>query len=356
MQHYRAALCGLGNIAWRFDHGSTGPVRLSHAGAFLAHTRVRLVSGFDPEIRERKAFTKALKLPAFDSLEALLAEKPDLVSICSPAPWHFEQAMACMEKAVPMIWLEKPPALTLGEMDALIQTSEQRGSTLLVNYQRRYLPSYQELKKALTEESLGPCRHIRAVYSRGLEANGSHMLDMIFFLTEDRMKAELLWVSGKGESPSFGFRLKTQSEIESTPNGMPHPAPLPEGDKGPCGFRKLPEDVEVSVTGMDLSYHNIDMELTCEQGRLSVLHGGMTALVEKKEEHEHFQGFFRLKTDPDAPLTRLSGIAGAMENALSDLMESHEKQRPPLSTLRSSRNTMALMERVRNFQKTGRAL
>lgn len=323
MQHYRAALCGLGNIAWRFDHGSPGPVRLSHAGAFFADTRVRLVSGFDPEIREREAFTKALKLPAFDSLKALLAEKPDLVSICSPAPWHFEQAMACMEKAVPMIWLEKPPALSLGEMDALIQTSEQRGCTLLVNYQRRYLPSYQELKKALTEENFGPCRHIRAVYSRGLEANGSHMLDMIFFLTEDRMEAELLWVSGKGESPSFGFRLK---------------------------------DIDVSVTGMDLSYHNIDMELTCEQGRLSVLHGGMTALVEKKKEHEHFQGFFRLRTDPEAPLTRLSGIAGAMENALSDLMESHEKKRPPLSTLRSSRNTMALMERVRNFQKTGRAL
>src|SRR5437660_578919 len=106
---YRAALVGLGKIAWRFDRGQgSSPGSLSHAGAYVRNRRTLLVSGCSPHEADRRAFQKAFAVPVYASLADLLAHKsPDIVSIASPSPLHFSQTLACLEKQVPMIWLEK---------------------------------------------------------------------------------------------------------------------------------------------------------------------------------------------------------------------------------------------------------
>ena len=324
MTTWRTALCGLGRIAWRFDRPSgREEVCLSHAGAYRRQERTRLVAGCSPETVDRDAFNQAFGLPAYDRLDTLLdLEHPDIVSICSPASVHFEQVMACLDSQVPMIWLEKPPTLTLAETDELIAKATGKG-TVLVNYQRRYLPVYQELRRRFDARLLGGCRQIQATYSRGLEANGSHLLDLLFFVTGDGRDPRLQWVrtAGDRENPSFGLTIG---------------------------------EVEITVTGMALPYHNIDLTLTGEEGRLSVLHGGMTGVAERRIEHELFPGFHRLQTVEDKRFTGLAGLANGMENALLDLIGAHEGHRPPLSDLKSARRTMALIEEVRRWQEVGR--
>jgi predicted dehydrogenase len=264
---YRAALVGLGNIAWRFDRGQgCGAGSLSHVGAYMRDSRTILVGGCSPDEDDRRAFQKAFGVSVYDSLSALLDhESPDIVSIGSPAPWHFSQTLACLGKKVPMIWLEKPAAGSLQELDRLLEISAQVRSTVVVNFQHRYCTAYQNLRRVYQEQRLGTCGLIQLNYSRGLEANGAHILDMLFFVTGEQAQWHLEWASAGGDRDH------------------------------PCFSLVLPTGPRVLASGLSLPYHCIDMALTCDQGRVSMLHGGMTLVVEERVEHELFPGFYRLR-------------------------------------------------------------
>src|SRR5262249_9596284 len=143
----------------------------------------------------------------------------------------------------------------------------------------------------------------------------THILDMLFFVIGDQTQWHLDWVSadGDGDNPCFSLQLAT----------------------GP----------RVIVSGLSLPYHCIDMTLTCEQGRASVLHGGMTAVVEECVEHELFPGFYRLRHS-GADLLGTGGLAGSMEAALDDLLDAFEQYRAPVSHLHTARASLALIEAV----------
>ncbi len=315
---YRAAIVGLGNIAWRFDC-SQGPEqgRLSHAGAYRRNSRTILVGGCSPDAGDRAAFQKAFGVSVYASLSDLLEhESPDIVSIASPSLSHFSQTLACLENKVPMIWLEKPAAGSRQELDRLLQISRQVRSTVVVNFQRRYCSAYQNLRRVYQEQRLGTCGLIQLNYSRGLEANGAHMLDMLFFVTGDQEQWQLEWASADADrdNPCFALRLAT--------------------------------GVRVMVAGQSLPYHCFDIALTCDQCRVSLLHGGMTAVVEERVEHELFPGFYRLR-HTDAELLGAGGLDGSMEAALDDLLDAFEQHREPVSTLKTARASLALTEAVR---------
>jgi predicted dehydrogenase len=319
---YRAAMVGLGNIAWRFDGAQgAGSGSLSHAGAYVRNSRTRLVGGCSPDAGDRSAFQQAFGVSVYTSLADLLEqESPDIVSICSPSPWHFPQTLACLKKQVPMIWLEKPAAGSLQELDWLLDISDQGRSTVVVNFQRRYCTAYQNLRHVYRERRLGTCRLIQLNYSRGLEVNGSHILDMLFFVTGDQAQWHLEWVSASedGDNPCFSLLLATSQRV--------------------------------MVAGLSLPYHCIDMTLTCDQGRVSMLHGGMTPVVEKRVEHELFPGFYRLRHSGDGILGA-GGVDGSMAAALDDLLDAFEQNRQPVSNLKTARASLALIEEVRARQE-----
>jgi predicted dehydrogenase len=323
---YRAAMVGLGNIAWRFDRGpDAGQGSLSHAGAYVHNSRTMLVGGCSPDASDRSAFQKAFGVSVYDSLVDLLDhESPDIVSIGSPAPWHFSHTLACLEKKVPMIWLEKPVAGSLQELDRLLEISARVGSTVMVNFQRRYCTAYDNLRRVYQEQYLGTCGLIQLNYSRGLEVNGSHILDMLFFVTADQAQWHLEWVSAPGDRDN------------------------------PCFSLVLANGPRAMVSGLSLPYHCIDIALTCDRGRVSMLHGGMTPVVEKRVEHELFPGFYRLRHTGDA-LLGAGGLAGSMAVALDDLLDAFEQHRAPVSNLTTARASLALIEEVRACQERARA-
>jgi predicted dehydrogenase len=318
---YRAAMVGLGNIAWRFDRGQgCGRGSLSHASAYVCNCRTLLVGGCSPDAGDRSAFQNAFGVSVYASLSDLLDhESPDIVSICSPSPWHFSQTLACLKKKVPMIWLEKPAAGSLQELDHLLEISSQVRSKVLVNFQRRYCTAYQNMRRIYEEQRFGRCGLIQLNYSRGLEVNGVHILDMLFFVTGDHEPWQLEWASEGGD------------------------------DENPCFSLLLGKGTRVMVSGLSLPYHCIDIALTYDQGRVSMLHGGMTPVVEACVEHELFPGFYRLRHTGDESLG-VGGLAGSMEAALADLLDSFEQNKEPVSNLKTARASLALIEAVRARQ------
>jgi predicted dehydrogenase len=316
MRLYTAALVGLGNIAWQFDRFvPSGPV-LTHAGAYQKNEQTMLRGGFSPDCRDRSAFEEKLQLPAYSSFEEMMTRlKPQIVSICSPVECHFDQVEYCLKHEIPMIWLEKPPVATTHELDRLLKLQKENGgkSKILINYQRRYMECYQRLGQLFNEKFLGECQHIHITYSRELETNGSHLLDYLFYILNEDVKYSIDWVSSLKDhkNPSFGLRF---------------------GDL-----------LRVFVCGIDLSYHCIDISLLCEQGRASILHGGMTPVLEVKTEHENFPSFYRLSTSGHDLLGR-GGFEGSFEAVLEDLITAYEKGCEPRSNLRTARATQSLVE------------
>jgi predicted dehydrogenase len=326
MKRYKAAIVGLGNIAWKFDQNFRGSKNApqTHAGAYKIHQNTVLVGGCSKEEQDRVSFAKNYDVPVFDSIDELLEQTtPDIASVCSPSDMHFEHVCRCMEAGVPMIWLEKPPAVKPADLEKLIERQKNSKSIILVNYQRRYCPYYSRLKELYNNRTFGKTIFIYATYSKGLSLNGSHIIDAFFFILGDEVQVSLECVmpSEDDENPSFSLR---------TADGL-----------------------RIFVAGISLPYHCMDIGLTFENGRASILYGGMQSRLETKVEHELFRGFYRLK-EQQADILGPAGIEGAMLEALNNLIISYQQQREPLSNLKTAYNTLAIIDKVEQAIKAAK--
>jgi predicted dehydrogenase len=312
-----AALIGLGRIAWKYDaRRPEAPFALSQAGAMLRQAGLRLAGGCSPDADDRAAFAAwSGGRPVFaDPAEMLDSLRPELVGVCSPTDLHFEHARLCLEAGVRRLWLEKPATETADQLETLIRLAREKRAAVCVNFFRRYLSVYRELRRMLRQKELGDCRLLRVLYSPGLARNGVHLLDQLFFLTGAE-GFELLWVERGGDpaNPSFALRLSTG-----------HLA---------------------SVCGADLSYHSNDISAVCAEGVVSVLGGGKRARVERRVENAMFSGFYEL-AEADHPMAREASVDDYLSPALDDLLQSAAAGREPQSGLAAALSTQRLLERV----------
>lgn len=325
-QPYKAAIIGLGNIAWKFDRNLANDKNApqTHAGAYQAHKNTIIVGGCSPKEQDRVSFAQQYRVGVFENVDELLDQtNPDIVSVCSPSELHYQYTLQCLEAQIPMIWLEKPPACNLEDINRLIEKQEHSKSTILANFQRRYCHCYNRLKELYVNQTLGKTEFIHLNYSKGLLLNGSHIIDILFYILGDDLHFSLEGVmsSENVENPAFALRVSN----------------------GPRIF----------VAGTSLPYHCLDIVLTCREGRASILYGGMQTKLETKVEHELFSGFYRLKEQSIHQLGS-EDLNGAMSEALSDLIVSHRQKKEPRSTLRTSRNTLVIIDTVEQAMEAAR--
>lgn len=316
MKTYDGIVVGLGNIGARFRNPKTDHP-FNHSEALLGHGRVKLVGGADPSAENRKYFESNYNLPAHASLEELLELRPALASICSPSSEHYKQVMLCLEADVKMIWLEKPPVETPAELQQIYVKAQECGAKVLVNYQRRYCDNYRAVRDLFSDGRLGSPIAAQITYSRGLETNGSHMLDVLFFITSDM--GDILLDSASTqcgeENPSFAFST----------NGFP-----------------------VSVVGLNLPYHCVEVIVYMEKGRATVRFSGMDSLVDVVVENEYAPGYYRLSDGRDVlklPPANMTCMFPAI--AIDDLVGAYEEGREPLSSLATAAQTQQLNYLVR---------
>lgn len=309
-----AAVIGLGNIGARFQSATTDLETVqNHASCYHLHPRTQLMAGCSPESQDRLEFTERFHVPAYADVEELLAQKPDVVSICSPTPFHYEQACACLDHGVRRIWLEKPATTTLQELQTLRERAHGCGARILVNCQRRYTALYLALRQVVVDQPLGKLHQLQMTYSRGLELNGYHLLDIVFFLLGDPDIFEVMAVE---------------------PNRM---------SASPSAIFRLGNAIPVVCTGMDLDYHNQDVVLTFARGRVSVIYGGLAGRWEERIEHPLFPGFYTLREKRDALLAE-GGFQQSMRRTLDDLLADNV---PPVCGLREAERVQTLIARIR---------
>ncbi|OWY04442.1 Gfo/Idh/MocA family oxidoreductase [Thioclava sp. IC9] len=77
-------------------------------------------------------------LPSYPDLRAMLDAEPEIgaVSLCTPPQGRFDQAMAVL-RAGRHLMLEKPPGMTLSEVEALRETAAKAGLTIFATWHSR---------------------------------------------------------------------------------------------------------------------------------------------------------------------------------------------------------------------------
>ncbi|HYI40462.1 MAG TPA: Gfo/Idh/MocA family oxidoreductase [Allosphingosinicella sp.] len=135
----RIAIVGYGKIA-----------RDQHVPAIAADPRFALAALVSPRAPADEG------VPVFPSHEALLdamAGKLDAVAICTPPTVRLAIAQAAFEAGLDVL-LEKPPAATLGEIEAMERLAREAGRTLFTAWHSQHAAAVPAAQRALAGKTV----------------------------------------------------------------------------------------------------------------------------------------------------------------------------------------------------------
>ncbi|MFF0269876.1 Gfo/Idh/MocA family protein [Kribbella sp. NPDC004536] len=122
----KVAIVGCGNISRR------------HAEAYANTGRTELVGAADIDLGKAEEFVAKYGGRAYPSVAELLAtEEPALVSVATPPGSHAELAIEILA-AGKSVLLEKPPVLSLAELDAVVRAEAASEGSVSVVFQHRH--------------------------------------------------------------------------------------------------------------------------------------------------------------------------------------------------------------------------
>jgi UDP-N-acetylglucosamine 3-dehydrogenase len=114
-----------------------------------------LVAVCDLDASRAAAYAEKFRVKGYSSVDELLErERPDGVTICTPASTHFEVASKVLRAGV-NAFVEKPMTSTVKEAQDLIKEAESAKKILTVGFIERFNPAITELKKMITQGTLG---------------------------------------------------------------------------------------------------------------------------------------------------------------------------------------------------------
>lgn len=135
----------------------TGGIAAIHARDIAALAgRVKIVAVVDPDPERLAGFADAWSVPRrYPSLpEMLLAERPDLVHLCTPPALHGPQAIACLQHGLTVL-CEKPPVLSLAQLDEVTAAEAAGGGTFATVFQHRFGSGAVSLRRLMDDVRLG---------------------------------------------------------------------------------------------------------------------------------------------------------------------------------------------------------
>ncbi|MDD5571824.1 MAG: Gfo/Idh/MocA family oxidoreductase [Bacteroidales bacterium] len=185
---YNALLIGCGNIGARYDLSNESI--LTHAKALYLNPAFNLTV-FDINKKSTEEICNKYKCNAVDNINKKTLSNFDCVSICTPTPTHLEFLKKAIQANVKVVICEKPVSYVPEELKIAKSIYSKGNSKVLVNYFRRFQPSYSRLKKTilnlLKKEKL---TNISIRYHRGFINNCSHAFDLVEYLTDSEIELD----------------------------------------------------------------------------------------------------------------------------------------------------------------------
>jgi len=170
-----------------------------HADAYIENVRaipgVELIGLADDDLDRGAQAAGAFGVNVFSSYEALLAEKPNAVIICSENANHRPLVEMAAAAGV-YVLCEKPLATTVEDAQAIVDACYKAGVMLMTAFPMRFSTPVLEVKKILDADGLGQVyaingtnqgecpKHLRAWFVDKKLAGGGALMDHIVHLAD----------------------------------------------------------------------------------------------------------------------------------------------------------------------------
>jgi predicted dehydrogenase len=139
-----------------------GKMGISHCALIGAHPNANLTAVCDTSGLTIDAFRKYTKTNCYSNYDKMLSrEKLDAVFIATPTKFHTDM----VSKAIDIdlnVFCEKPFTLSADEGKSLIEKADSASIVNQVGYHRRFIATFQEVKKLITNGVLGKLYHFVA--------------------------------------------------------------------------------------------------------------------------------------------------------------------------------------------------
>lgn len=194
-----------------------GDMGNKHAKAWQARNDAEIVAVCDIDPDRCRRMAENCSARGYDAwIDAVRHDGVEIVSICTPAKFHREIAVAGAS-AGRHVLCEKPMALTLDEANEMIAAANANGVQLSVCHQYRGASPYKALKVLVQNDELGAPLYVRftemrevrpklAMHNRGLSGGpihdmSGHLFDLMRFLTDSEPESVAATgsVFGKGK-------------------------------------------------------------------------------------------------------------------------------------------------------------
>jgi predicted dehydrogenase len=175
---FTVGILGMGRISSGFDRPD-GPGVQTHLKAILREPRLQVVGVADRDADRAQTEISRFGVAAqVVSPQDLLRRSLDVLCIASPDGTHLDYLRA-IEGTVRVALCEKPLEGRASERLATLADLERRGSTLVVNHLRRWIPDLREWMAEARAGEFGRALSGTVHYTRGLRHNGIHAFDLL---------------------------------------------------------------------------------------------------------------------------------------------------------------------------------
>src|ERR1700716_170589 len=130
-----------------------GVMGTNHARVLGGLPNTTMVGIVDPLPEHRIRATELAGCRAFASLDELIAERVDAVTVAAPTHLHHEIALACIAHGVHVL-VEKPIASSVEEGNDIVAAARRAGVTLMVGHVERFNPAVEAIKTAIRDEDI----------------------------------------------------------------------------------------------------------------------------------------------------------------------------------------------------------
>ncbi len=171
-----------------------GSMGRHHVRNYAEIPQCELIGVADPD-EGRSELAEKHGCAFYTDYRALLAQKPDLITIAAPTTLHYQIANDALDAGCNLL-IEKPVSDDLDKARALMQKARDRQLKLAVGHIERFNPAVMELKRIIDSGELGEVLSVNNLrvgpyHGRILDTGiildlGTHDVDLISYLFNDR--------------------------------------------------------------------------------------------------------------------------------------------------------------------------
>ncbi len=193
----KCAFAGLGRIASLLEDDPLREKPCTHAGAVNENPDCLVSGGFDIDPERRKQFSEKWGCPVFESMDEMLENvKPDILFIATHPDSHLSLVEQGIKHSIKTIVCEKPLADSLKSAKKIAGYHRKKLSKIMTNHERRYSNDYRAVREMIRIEKYGKLLSVKGSLFMGKNAkiknvlwhDGTHMADIIMYLTAGRLK------------------------------------------------------------------------------------------------------------------------------------------------------------------------